>query len=232
MWWRRPLFVVVIVLVAIAVVALLARRGASFFEDDFDDHAATQAGWRIVSGEGGAGTVADRSAFRLAGEAPDGCAVAIADQGRVYGVDNLTVQADIRVESGVGGILFGLQQPDGLISYRVEVDPATHRISLWERNPDGTDIDFDSYRDTRIDTGAWCRLTLAVTETQFIGLLAFDDTQPKEVMRNSQRPPEHTHRQAFDDGQVGLYALGGTTWFDNVRIKGPLAGDSEESAVQ
>jgi len=227
--WRRRLILGLLVLAAALLALLLAGRGTAHFEDHFSNAALTQARWQFV---GGAGTVAKsggRPALRLTGESPKRYAVALADRGRVLQLDTLRITAWVRVESGLGGVAFGLQDPARLTAYRLEVDPEAHAMTLYERNLDGVQFTIANYRDERLNPKTWCRVTVAPSADEFIMLVAFGTEQPEEMMR---QPQDHQHggRVSFEQGKVGLYALGGTTWFREVVVGGTVGKPQEKTA--
>jgi hypothetical protein len=228
MWRQRVLLGLLAILAVVAAVVLAARTG-SRFRDDFD-RADSTSRWRIVGGTAAARAEGGRSALQLSGGSPDRAAVALADRGRVYEVDNLTIQAAVRVASGRGGIAWGIHDAERLQAYRLELDPALGQMTLYERGPEGPEYAIRYYRDSRLSYETWWRLSIASTEDQFIVLTALDDEPLKKIMQDAQ-DHEHPSRQTFEQGSVGLYAVDGTAWFDEVLIEGtPARAGKRESA--
>lgn len=225
--WRRRLLAGIVVVVAVAVAALLMGRTGGRFDDAFDDEAATQSGWRFVGGSATVRADGDRSALRLESEAADRSAVALADGGRLYRVDGLRIKATVHVASGRGGIAWGIRDASGLVAYRLEIDSGRNEMILYERHPEGLEYAIVTYRDPRLAPRNWWRLAIASTDEQFVVLATTGGRQPEEIMRDSQ-DHEHPGLQTFEQGNVGLYALGGTTWFDDVAIQGTPVGAGEE----
>jgi hypothetical protein len=215
----------VVLVVAVMLCALASGASAALFQDNFNDAAWTQANWQFGNTlYGQTCTFVDdggNQVFRLvAGPAyPYGGpeAGAFCNNGGTYFVDNMTIQVDINIRSGVGGGLFwGFERAVGN-EYFLTVSPSYDLVQINEEPyaPGGGMVGNAPWP---VEYNTWYTVKVVSTGTNFE--VWFNERgQPLQKIFDIPQDQEHWGFQSHLRGQCGVFAENNedpaTAWVDN-----------------